>query len=349
MPWTPGVENPTSRLTVGAYLDRWIEGVPARVEQSTAADYADTVRLHLKPGTRLEDADQAVGLRSERSVGSQAEGRVQRQQHPHHAHRAALGAPPGGAGGVCWSATWLRCPIRLGSSNLKGAPCRLPRRRACWMPPRDDRLEALYAITLTFGLRRGEALGLSWSDIDFEARLAACASSDPSGTAPAEEAQKESGRRTHLVLRDLKTKRSQTNAPPDAGARRSASSPSGTPGSGATRRRARMGRFGSGLHDQERHADRSRQLRPLLPPVCARGRARALDATRAATFGRLDHARPGNPAVGRLRGARARLGGDHQGRLRHLVGDEKKEATEAITDVLFDTDSAERASDAGAG
>ncbi len=44
-----GVENPTSRLTVGAFLDRWIQGVPARVEQSTAADYADTVRLHLKP------------------------------------------------------------------------------------------------------------------------------------------------------------------------------------------------------------------------------------------------------------------------------------------------------------
>ena len=32
-----------------------------------------------------------------------------------------------------------------------------------------DRLEALYTLTLTLGLRQGEALGLRWSDVDFEA------------------------------------------------------------------------------------------------------------------------------------------------------------------------------------
>ena len=33
---------------------------------------------------------------------------------------------------------------------------------------RDDRLEALYILALTTGMRRGELLGLKWSDVDME-------------------------------------------------------------------------------------------------------------------------------------------------------------------------------------
>jgi len=33
---------------------------------------------------------------------------------------------------------------------------------------RDNRLEALYSVALSVGLRKGEALGLNWKDIDFE-------------------------------------------------------------------------------------------------------------------------------------------------------------------------------------
>src|SRR5581483_4166602 len=32
-----------------------------------------------------------------------------------------------------------------------------------------DRLEACFVLTLTFGLRRGEALGISWDDVDLKA------------------------------------------------------------------------------------------------------------------------------------------------------------------------------------
>ena len=34
----------------------------------------------------------------------------------------------------------------------------------------DDRLGALYSVALALGLRQGEALGLSWEDVDFESR-----------------------------------------------------------------------------------------------------------------------------------------------------------------------------------
>jgi integrase len=71
-----------------------------------------------------------------------------------------------------------------------------------------DRLEALYAIALTFGLRRGEALGLSWSDIDLDTGLVHVRRQLRRERLPVEERQ-ETGRRTHLILRDLKTKRSR--------------------------------------------------------------------------------------------------------------------------------------------
>ncbi|HVN90882.1 MAG TPA: site-specific integrase, partial [Candidatus Binataceae bacterium] len=35
---------------------------------------------------------------------------------------------------------------------------------------KNERLEALYSVALSLGLRRGEALGLRWSDVDLEAR-----------------------------------------------------------------------------------------------------------------------------------------------------------------------------------
>ncbi|HXN03156.1 MAG TPA: hypothetical protein VN973_14865 [Candidatus Dormibacteraeota bacterium] len=31
-----------------------------------------------------------------------------------------------------------------------------------------DRLEALYSVALTMGLRQGEALGLCWEDVDLD-------------------------------------------------------------------------------------------------------------------------------------------------------------------------------------
>jgi integrase len=55
---------------------------------------------------------------------------------------------------------------------------------------RGDRLEALYVLALTTGLRQGELLGLKWEDIDLEAgklrvrRTLATAKGGPVLTAP---------------------------------------------------------------------------------------------------------------------------------------------------------------------
>ena len=44
-----------------------------------------------------------------------------------------------------------------------------------------DRLEALYRVALSLGLRQGEALGLRWEDIDFEARTLRVCGGPPGG------------------------------------------------------------------------------------------------------------------------------------------------------------------------
>ncbi len=57
-----------------------------------------------------------------------------------------------------------RVPYRA-VSVLTPAQCRTLLDRA-----RGDRLEALYVVTLSLGLRRGEVLGLRWPDVDLDAK-----------------------------------------------------------------------------------------------------------------------------------------------------------------------------------
>ena len=162
-----GVESPTSRLTAGAYLDRWIEGVPGRVEQSTAADYADTVRLHLKPAlgskilTKLSVSDLNGLWASKRADGYSANSiRIMRtvlRSALHQAEREEL---------LVRNVAALSDPPRIGHGE--GRSMSIAEAKRLLDAADGDRLEALYALTLTLGLRRGEALGLSWSDIDLK-------------------------------------------------------------------------------------------------------------------------------------------------------------------------------------
>ena len=45
-----GMPSPDDRLTVAAFLDRWLAAsLPGQVSDKTLDSYADTVRLHIKP------------------------------------------------------------------------------------------------------------------------------------------------------------------------------------------------------------------------------------------------------------------------------------------------------------
>lgn len=204
-----GVEQPTSRLTVGAYLDRWVVGLQGRVEAKTASDYADTVRLHLRPALghrQLTDLTVA-------DVNALWTAKLKKGYKPNSIRimRAVLRSAFRQAekeGLIVRNVAALSDPPKL--EHQEGRSLSVDQARKLLAAAKDDRLEALYAIALTYGLRRGEALGISWNDVDLEAGVVQI-QHQVSRVRLAEKEREPTGRRSRLVVKDLKTKRSRRN------------------------------------------------------------------------------------------------------------------------------------------
>jgi integrase len=168
-----GVPIPPERGTVAQFLDSWLEDtVRTKVRPSTYASYRDLVRLHLQP--ELE------GIRLGRLTLPQVQGMLNR--------KLASGLSPRRVDyirAVLRSA--LNQALRLGlvTRNV-AALAESPRLVKLEVQPlspgealsllkavKGDRLEALYSIALSLGMRQGEILALRWQDIDFDARVIA--------------------------------------------------------------------------------------------------------------------------------------------------------------------------------
>lgn len=153
------------RSTISQYLTAWL--ATKSVRPATLRQYEVSIRVHLIPGlgghrlTKLapQDVRQWMSAKEEtgispttirlahatlRSALSQAviDGLVPRNV-------AKLAKPPAPA---AYEAKYLTAPqARAFLGSLRG-----------------HRMEAFYSVALALGLRRGEALALSWKDIDFE-------------------------------------------------------------------------------------------------------------------------------------------------------------------------------------
>lgn len=159
---------PDARLTVEDFLGTWLADiVRPRVRPSTFRSYRSVVQVHLMPGlgrhaiARLTPQDvqrflNAVGA-SGRSPRTVAICRAVLRQALGQAERWGL--------------------VTRNVAKLAQPP-RVPRRPVVPFDPGQarrflraiggDRLEALYVVALSVGLRQGELLGLSWSDVDLE-------------------------------------------------------------------------------------------------------------------------------------------------------------------------------------
>lgn len=164
-----GVLPPPDRVTVGDLLYQWLtEGARTSVRPSTYRSYADIVRIHLLPDlarirlTKLEPHHVERLLARKLDSGLSA----RRVQYIHAVLRRALNRA------VRWG--WVSRNV----ATLVDIP-RVERKEIEPLNPAEiaaflrqvggDRLEALYVLALTTGLRRGELLGLRWSDLDVEA------------------------------------------------------------------------------------------------------------------------------------------------------------------------------------
>jgi integrase len=158
-----------ARQTVSQYLERWLaDVVRPGVRPSTYASYAGHVRNHLIPtlgGVRLAQLtpQQVQAVLTQKL----AEGLSPRTvQYLRAVLRRAL-AQALKWGLVARNVVPLTEPPKVPRPAVQ--PLTAEEARQFLAAVRGDRLEALYVLALTLGLRQGELLGLRWSDVDLDA------------------------------------------------------------------------------------------------------------------------------------------------------------------------------------
>jgi integrase len=163
-----GLVFDAGRLTVGDYLDRWLDAsVKGTVRMTTYQGYERIVRLHIGPSLgriRLKDLTPANvrGLYRERLQAGLSPRMVQLVHVTlHKALKQAVmdGLLPRNA----TDAVKAPRPERKEISPLSPEQARALLRAA-----EGDRLETVYVLAVGTGMRQGELLGLKWEDVDLE-------------------------------------------------------------------------------------------------------------------------------------------------------------------------------------
>lgn len=172
-----GISPSDERLTVGRFLDDWLAStvLPSTKAASTKADYADIVRLHLIPAlghirlTRLSATDVDRYISAKRTAGRTVRTKAGYSPSTVRYHHAVLRT-------ALTKATRLGLVTRNVAQQVTvEAPRRDPRvvhaldddqLHSLLAAARRHRLYAFFLLLAGLGLRRGEALGLRWSDLD---------------------------------------------------------------------------------------------------------------------------------------------------------------------------------------
>jgi len=158
----------TSRLTVEQYLSSWFEGHRNRIRPATAAAYETLLRNHIYttigrlPLSRLE-VHHLESMYARKVEEGLAPATV-RQIHAivrKALDRAAV------VGTVTRNVGALAKPPRVPKHEIE--PLSAAQASALLNAASGERLQALYVLSLTTGMRIGEVLGLRWADVDLEA------------------------------------------------------------------------------------------------------------------------------------------------------------------------------------
>lgn len=163
-----GMPMPNDKITVARFLADWLEGtVKPSVRASTYTGYEVLVRKHLTPAlghVRLSKLtpQQVEKLQAEKRAAKCSPRTV---QYMRAVLRAALSKA------VAWgyvgrNVAALASPPQVRRHEIR--PLDAEQVQAFLTGVQEDRLEALYVVAFTMGLRQGEILGLRWADVDLE-------------------------------------------------------------------------------------------------------------------------------------------------------------------------------------
>jgi integrase len=164
-----GLVFDADNLKVGEYLGRWLaDSVAGTVRPTTFERYEQIVRSHIRPALgrlKLKNVTPAHvrGLYREKLEAGLSPRTV---QYVHVTlHKALKQAVADGL--IPRNATEAVKPPQVRREEIH--PLTPEQTKQLFEAAKGDRLEALYVLAVTTGLRQGELLGLKWEDVDLEA------------------------------------------------------------------------------------------------------------------------------------------------------------------------------------
>lgn len=163
-----GIAYDSEGLTLSRYMDRWLESIRDKVRPGTFKPYEAITRLHIKPTLGKTKLEKLTALQLETLYRQKLDAGLsaRRVRYIHVTIRKAL-----------------KDAVRLQLLSRNVADAAIPPRpakqeivpltqeqmRSLLDAARGDKLEALYALAITTGMRQGELLGLQWKDLDLDA------------------------------------------------------------------------------------------------------------------------------------------------------------------------------------
>jgi integrase len=165
-----GLDLRASTVTVGAFLDAWLESTAReRVRPSTYVSYQGHVRHHLKPALGTTKLRQLTP----QQVNAMLSERVANGMSPTTANliRATLRTALSSAvkwGMVSQNVAALSDPRPVRRQRVE--PLSVEQIQILLIHATNDRIGPLLVVAVHTGLRQGELLGLRWQDVDIKGR-----------------------------------------------------------------------------------------------------------------------------------------------------------------------------------
>ncbi len=159
-------KRPGRAWTVEKWLDHWLENIAAgSVRPKTYAGYQTAVRRHLIPGLGGHRTDRLQAEHIEKLYAAMRAKNL-KAGTVHHAHRTLRAALNEAVrrGQIVKNPVLVARPPRLQEDEIE--PLTVEEAQRVLAVAAQRRNGVRYAIALSIGLRQGEALGLTWADVD---------------------------------------------------------------------------------------------------------------------------------------------------------------------------------------
>ncbi len=162
-----GIAAHSEGLTVERYMDHWLDSQRDRVRPGTFKPYEAIARLHVKPTLGKTKLEKLTAMQLENLYRQKLDSGLsaRRVRYIHVTIRKAL-KDAVRLQLLSRNVADAAIPPRAAKSEIE--PLTQDQMRTLLEAARGDKLECLYVLAVTTGMRQGELLGLQWKDVDLD-------------------------------------------------------------------------------------------------------------------------------------------------------------------------------------